>query len=1382
MISPFKFLDSYTRDDRAIFFGRDHEIEELYQKIFESKILIVYGVSGTGKSSLIQCGLAGKFSDSDWLPVNIRRGSNLVESMANAVHSASLTEININTTKKSWLNKSLRSLYLDHFKPVYLIFDQFEELFIFGNKAEKEDFISLVKSVTESDLQVHFLFVIREEYLAGITEFEKQISGILANRVRIEKMTHANAQQAIEGPCKFAGIEVEQGFSELLLEKLAPEGKEIELTYLQVYLDKIYRSQSSLRADAKQSSSSFDKDSFTRQSGLGMTFSSDILEKLGEVKDLLGSFLEEQISQLSDPGTALVVLKSFVSTKGTKRQVTEEDVLEYSQTLGKNISKDALRELILRFVTLRILRDKDESGRYELRHDALASKIYEKITLVEKELLEVRQFIENAFDNFQRRKVFLSASDLSYIAPYENKMYLNQQLSEFVLQSKKKITLANRRKRNILIAAAVLFVVILGITSVYFYKAQKEAELQAKIEKSKSIAKSALSIVEKDPTLAYLLAEYAYKLYPTVEAESAILNSYKNAPLCTKIICDQFVVSDDKKWIAAVSTFDNIIRVYNYKGVLHSECIGHKGHIEYDNMRFSKDSKYLFSNSISDSTERIWDIEGNQVFIYKTSKSSQYSPLELVNNNIIVLEKDKVILFDLSGKKRNEIRLSAPYSSFRFKDGLLAVITKNLEASVYDLKSLKLISKIILDKKYQVENFSDNNNVVLLSKYIQKTDEINDVFFTRSRSYNISYNLLWNLNNNTFKKFDIDTLSQFENKLILFGNKLIECIRTNKGISSKIMDISGKIIKQFPLGYDLWDYWHTQDKTKHIIFKGNNSFIDYNIANNKSSLPYKGTIIRERDNIAIIREKGDPNTVIKAINLDNNRIIKEIKVDTRANINYNIDFIPYLNVFVYLDKYYKLVFENLSGKNYKTIDNTEYNLNNKQLLFNNYYLMESLDISLQRINSLYIWKIDTAKFSTFDLSSIYYEDTILVKDPETGNIVKQRIERALDLGKMGYSPDEKYIITSERVQKTTCIWDKLGNKIKEIPFYSAVYKFSKSGKYVALNSFNQNAQDTIKGEFRLYSFPEFKLLYSEPSFLAGIDFIESSDTLCVLYAGNSIKYINMDYKKQNEWRLNYIEPEECYFSRSYDWLSLKGNYLLLLNTTFINDNYFNRKVEVYDYLKRDTLVFFKEDSSLMINLNRNWNHTLFTSNRNVIINLKKSIQIKNFKNNIIFNLKNKGDFMCQEPYNDSIILVFYLFANEYRMAETPDTFQICYRRTPNYFIEMWDIYNNKMIYQKRMSGTCENFSFNNERMLMNYGSKYLYTDIKCNKIIEFQGNDKRSDISPKGNYFIYFDYMNKRLVNFPLNPKEIIRRVRIEKEFGEIGQLTDDEKQEYGIE
>src|SRR5215213_4170566 len=74
---PFKFLDAYSREDTGIFFGRDEEINVLYEMVFQSSILLVYGASGTGKTSLIQCGLASKFESHDWLALAVRRGNDI---------------------------------------------------------------------------------------------------------------------------------------------------------------------------------------------------------------------------------------------------------------------------------------------------------------------------------------------------------------------------------------------------------------------------------------------------------------------------------------------------------------------------------------------------------------------------------------------------------------------------------------------------------------------------------------------------------------------------------------------------------------------------------------------------------------------------------------------------------------------------------------------------------------------------------------------------------------------------------------------------------------------------------------------------------------------------------------------------------------------------------------------------------------------------------------------------------------------------------------------------------------------------------------------------------------------------------------------------------
>jgi hypothetical protein len=449
MTSPFKFLDSYTREDRAIFFGREKEIDELYRKVFESKILLVYGISGTGKSSLIDCGLANKFQESDWLPISVRRGGNVVESLAAAVKQTALSALNFPVDTPKQFLKAIRSIYLDHYKPIYFIFDQFEELFIFGSTEERKSLAQLIKSIIESDLQCRFIISMREEYLAGITEFEKVIPSFYANRMRIEKMSLLNAVQAIEGPCKVQNIQLEEGFANALLERLSPESTEVELTFLQVALDRLYRG-------------AVAEDERSQKSEVRLHFTRDLLKVIGNVSDLLGSFLDEQITQLEDPDSALAVLKSFVSVKGTKRQMTSGEVQDYARTLGKPIDEATLQQLLQTFIHLRILRDKDQNNRYELRHDALAAKIYEKITLVEKELLEIRQLIENAYNAWEKRGVLLNKHDLEYIDLYKTRLYLQPNFESFILKSRNTIRRRLIRIRSIILSGSIFLFLVLG--------------------------------------------------------------------------------------------------------------------------------------------------------------------------------------------------------------------------------------------------------------------------------------------------------------------------------------------------------------------------------------------------------------------------------------------------------------------------------------------------------------------------------------------------------------------------------------------------------------------------------------------------------------------------------------------------------------------------------------------------------------------------------------------------------------------------------------------------------------------------------------------------------------------------------------------------------
>ncbi len=538
------------------------------------------------------------------------------------------------------LKKSLKNLYLDHFKPVFLIFDQFEELFIFGSKQEKEEFVKSVKTVVESDLQVRFMFVIREEYLAGITEFERQIPQILSNRVRIEKMTRVNAQQAIEGPCKYSGIEVEQGFAEQLLDKLTPEGVDVELTYLQVFLDKIFKL--SQKGNPEQT----------------LKFNLELLQQTGDVKDLLGSFLEEQIAQLADPDTALVVLKAFVSSKGTKRQVTEDDVLDYSRTLGKNISIESLRELILRFVSLRILRDKDESGRYELRHDALAAKIFEKITVFEKDLLEIRQFIENAYANYEKRKILLSVADLKYFGQYEDKIFLGGALLDFVNISKDDIRKKQKVLNRITQLSAFFLLVIFALVIIYFLK-------QADINSSKDICLHSISD-ESDPAASLENAMNADSINSTMYTKKAIFNAFYKLWESKKMESG----SDPMKKIFDFTPCQNAI-------------------IEAS---FSEDGKYIYA-CIADSGLAIWKSNGQVFKQFKTPRQAVYSKLSMDSKYIAIFTTDSYVeVYNINGKMIIECKVKIDtinirdVFSFKSSKNLIAIINFKGCVDIYTIQ------------------------------------------------------------------------------------------------------------------------------------------------------------------------------------------------------------------------------------------------------------------------------------------------------------------------------------------------------------------------------------------------------------------------------------------------------------------------------------------------------------------------------------------------------------------------------------------------------------------------------------------------------------------------------------------------------------------------
>ncbi len=347
--SPFKFLDSYSKEDKDFFFGREMETEELYDRVFETNLILLYGASGTGKTSLINCGLGNQFESTDWFPIFIRRGDNIIEAFHRELDKHAVTKLSEGAT----IIDKINSLYLDYFKPIYLIFDQFEELFILGEQSEQIQYFESILELIEEGLQCKILISMREEYIAYLSEYEVIVPFLFDNRQRIEKMSRVNIERVIEGTANYFGIDVVQPevTLDLIIENLKDKKEGIDLANLQVYMDRLYKQDVKRKAKGKK-----------------VAFDPELVRMTGELEDVLSDFLDEQISiietELAEKGTKrkgipLDVLFALVTDNGTKHSLPVK-VIRDNLFKRKKIKSTDVDYCIQRFQEMRILRELTE--------------------------------------------------------------------------------------------------------------------------------------------------------------------------------------------------------------------------------------------------------------------------------------------------------------------------------------------------------------------------------------------------------------------------------------------------------------------------------------------------------------------------------------------------------------------------------------------------------------------------------------------------------------------------------------------------------------------------------------------------------------------------------------------------------------------------------------------------------------------------------------------------------------------------------------------------------------------------------------------------------------------------------------------------------------
>jgi WD40 repeat protein len=237
--NPWPGLAAFQEVDCAFFRGRRVETEELFRRVLRERLTVLFGLSGLGKTSLLQAGLFPLLPAENILPVPIRLDYSpsrrpLIEQIRNAIARAA-ADAGIETPPGragETLWESFHRQRAEYWSPrnrlvtPLLVLDQLEEIFTLGRQdaARAEETAALLielgflcegtpppavlarldanpSEVGEFTFDRHpykLLFSLREDFLPDLETLRDRIGSIVHNRMRLLGMNGDNALQVVD--------------------------------------------------------------------------------------------------------------------------------------------------------------------------------------------------------------------------------------------------------------------------------------------------------------------------------------------------------------------------------------------------------------------------------------------------------------------------------------------------------------------------------------------------------------------------------------------------------------------------------------------------------------------------------------------------------------------------------------------------------------------------------------------------------------------------------------------------------------------------------------------------------------------------------------------------------------------------------------------------------------------------------------------------------------------------------------------------------------------------------------------------------------------------------------------------------------------------------
>ncbi|MGH8070026.1 MAG: tetratricopeptide repeat protein [Candidatus Entotheonellia bacterium] len=628
--TPYKGLMPYTEDDAAFFFGREAEREIITANLMASRLTLLYGASGVGKSSVLRAGVAHHLRQlaqqnlaergtpefvvvvfSSWRddPV-VGMAGRIQDCVTQALNGQTLEPVppsrSLVQTLQAWTERVGGDLLI--------ILDQFEEYFLYHPDEDGEGTfaVEFPRAVDRPDLRVSFLISIREDALAKLDRFKGRIPNLFDNYLRIEHLDREAARAAIEEPIQQYNrlraadgqqVSIEAKLVEAVLEQVEPgqilpgdtgrgmvKGQatkaQIETPYLQLVMTRLWDEE--MRAGSP-------------------ILRLETLDRLGKAKRIVETHLDEVMSTLpaEEQDIAARVFHYLVTPSGAKIAHTSADLATYAELPEAQLTP-VLEELsgggdrILRPVAPPS--DQPTTPRYEIFHDVLAPAILD---------WRARYLQQQELAEAEKRE-----------AVRQRELEQAQTLAEEQRRRAEEQARVARRLRRLLGMLVMVSLLVVGV-GIYAWTARAQAEQQARLSFSRELAAAAINNLGTDPERSVFLALHAASLTysvdktVTVEAENALHRAVQALRVehtltghTAGVIGVAF--SPDGARLATTS-HDQTAKVWDASS--GQALLTLAGHTEaVSGVAFSPDGARLATTS-HDQTAKVWDASAGQALL-----------------------------------------------------------------------------------------------------------------------------------------------------------------------------------------------------------------------------------------------------------------------------------------------------------------------------------------------------------------------------------------------------------------------------------------------------------------------------------------------------------------------------------------------------------------------------------------------------------------------------------------------------------------------------------------------------------------------------------------------------------------------------------------------